>query len=276
MNVFRANSFLILCITVLWVFGSCATEVVPEYDGYVLDWYDNFSGREINRDIWRHAIGGGNWGNHEMQNYTTRPENSRVENGHLIIEAHHEWHGGWPYTSARMTTMGRREMLYGRIEVRAKLPEGIGSWPAIWMMPADRSGYGIGWPDSGEIDIMEHVGHDPGRVHFSIHTSLYNHPAGTHKTGDVLLPDVSERFYTYGIEWTPDMIRWYIDDDDNTVFEYQNDHTDYRTWPFDKPFYLILNVAVGGDWAGSQGIDRESMPWQMKVDWVRVYRPADE
>jgi beta-glucanase (GH16 family) len=263
---------LLLCtLGVLFLLG-CQTNSAPKYSGYVLDWQDDFNKKEINKDIWRHAVGGGGFGNFEMQYYTNKPENSRTENGKLIIETRKEKMIGHPYTSAKLITKERKEMLYGRIEVRAKLPEGRGNWPAIWMLPVDSQGYGFSWPDSGEIDIMEHVGFDPGNVHFSIHTEAYNHKIGTHKTGIKKIPDATTEFHTYGIEWTPDFIRWYVDSDENTVFTFKNEKTDYKAWPFDKPFYLILNTAVGGTWGGRNGVDNEAFPYTMEIDYVRYYK----
>jgi beta-glucanase (GH16 family) len=253
--------------------ASCASMDVPGYDGYVLDWADEFKGKEIDRTIWRHAVGGGGFGNNELQYYTNEATNSRIEDGLLVIEARRERKVGWPYTSAKLETYQRKSILYGRVEVRARLPEGVGSWPAIWMLPEDNRSYGIGWPDSGEIDIVEHVGFDPGVVHFSIHTAAFNHKAGTQKTGIIAMPETTKDFHVYGIEWTPDFIRWYVDG--KTVHRFDNPGTGWQAWPFDKPYYLILNIACGGDWGGRQGIDNDSLPWRMEVDWVRVYRLKD-
>ncbi|MBU0955488.1 MAG: glycoside hydrolase family 16 protein [Spirochaetes bacterium] len=264
---------LISMAAILLSVSSCSSEPVRQYDGYVLDWADDFNGRALDKTIWRHAVGGGGYGNNELQFYTNAPENSRVENGILIIEARREKKAGYPYTSAKLQTLQRKVIQYGRVEVKAKLPVGVGSWPAIWMLPEDGSAYGVGWPDSGEIDIMEHVGYEQGKVHFTVHTSSFNHKAGTHKTGTVQLDDAAEEFHVYGMEWTPDQIRCYVDD--QTTFVYDNPGTGWQAWPFDKPFYLILNIACGGDWGGLRGIDNDSFPWRMEVDWVRVYRRAE-
>ncbi len=249
---------------------ACAGLPPAQYEGYVLDWQDEFNGRTINKDYWRHAVGGGGYGNNELQYYTNAETNARVEKGLLILEARRERKAGWPYTSAKLQTLGRKSMLYGRVEVRAKLPRGVGSWPAIWMLPEDGSGYGVGWPDSGEIDLMEHVGYDQGTVHFTVHTAAYNHKIGTQRGASLRMPDASEAFHTYAMEWTPQYIRWSVDG--TTVFQFDNPCTGWQAWPFDKPFYLILNIACGGDWGGREGIDNDSLPWRMEVDWVRVYR----
>lgn len=263
--------FLPLLILALVILLSACSSPVPQSIGpYKLLWNDEFDGSAIKKENWSWAVGGGGFGNNEMQYYTNSPENSRIENGVLIIEALKKKKGGYPYTSAKLQTLGRKEMLYGKIEVRAKLPKGVGSWPAIWMLPVDGKGYGIGWPDSGEIDLMEHVGFDHGQVHFTVHTAAFNHKIGTHKSGTLTVSDASEAFHTYGIEWEPELIRFYLDE--QVAFEFNKTDDDWKKWPFDKTFYLILNLAVGGDWGGTEGIDQKSLPWRMEVDWVRVYQ----
>jgi len=264
-----AATNLIVLVFVLTISG-CVGDRPATYEGYTLDWQDEFKGKDIDKSVWQHAVGGGGFGNNELQFYTNKAENSRIENGILILEARRERMAGYPYTSAKLQTFQRKSLQYGRVEVRAKLPTGRGSWPAIWMLPENNTNYGIGWPDSGEIDIMEHVGFDQGNVHFTIHTAAFNHKAGTQKGGSIKLPDASEKFYVYGIEWTPQSIRWYVDD--RTTFVFENPQTGWQAWPFDKPFYLILNIACGGDWGGLRGIDNDSFPWRMEIDWVRVYR----
>ncbi len=264
----RIAPFLIAAL--LAILGACAKEAPNQYKGYALDWQDEFNGKAIKNEYWRHAVGGGGYGNNEMQYYTNAEANSRVEKGLLIIEARREKKAGWPYTSAKLQSLQRKSMLYGRVELRAKLPRGKGSWPAIWMLPEDSAGYGVGWPDSGEIDLMEHVGYEQGAVHFTVHTAAYNHKLGTQRGASLSIPDAAETFHVYGMEWTPSFIRFYVDG--QTVFQHDNPGTGWQAWPFDKPFYLILNIACGGDWGGREGIDNESLPWRMEVDWVRVYR----
>lgn len=261
---------LIVAFTLL----ACAPADKPTvYEGYALDWADEFKGKAIDSSIWRFVVGGGGYGNNELQFYTNEAQNARVEKGVLILEAHRERKAGWPYTSAKLETRERKSMLYGRIDARAKLPGGRGSWPAIWMLPEDPKAYGLGWPDSGEIDIMEHVGYEPGVVHFTVHTGAYNHRLGTQRGHAEAIPTALEQFHVYGVEWTPDFIRWFVDG--RQVFEYLNEGTGWAAWPFDTPYYLILNIACGGDWGGSRGIDNESLPWRMEVDWVRAYRRSE-
>jgi beta-glucanase (GH16 family) len=171
------------------------------------------------------------------------------------------------YTSARLVTKGKGDWKYGRMEIRAKIPDGTGTWPAIWMLSSITP---MNWPDDGEIDIMEHVGFDPGQIHATIHCKKYNHTIGTQKTAIISVPDFATAFHTYTMEWTADSIGMYIDQ--KKYFSFANEHSDYNAWPFDQPMHLILNVAVGGDWGGKKGIDNSIFPKQMIVDYVRVYQ----
>lgn len=217
---------------------------------------------------WGYDIGGSGWGNNELQYYTNNISNARVENGKLIITAKPESMGGRDYTSARLVTKNKGDFLYGRIEVSAKLPGGKGTWPAIWMLPTDWS-YGD-WPKSGEIDIMEHVGYDPTRVHITVHTESYNHTLGTQRGNNRLVPTALTDFHKYRVDWTPYAVRGYIDND--LVFTFINEGKGSAAWPFDKRFHLLLNIAVGGNWGGAQGMDPASFPASMEVDYVRVYK----
>jgi len=237
-----------------------------------LVWSDEFDYQGYpDPNKWGYDIGAGGWGNQELQYYTNRLENARVENGRLIIEARKENYGGAQYTSARLKTRYKGDWLYGRIEVRAKLPGGTGTWPAIWMLPTDNV-YG-GWPNSGEIDIMECVGYDPWRVYFTIHTAAYNHMLGTQKGSSTSLNDPQNNFYTYTLEWYPDRLDFYVDN--VKYFTFYKEKDDYTVWPFDQRFYLILNIAVGGTWGGAQGVDPNVFPQRMEVEYVRVYQLVD-
>ncbi len=212
--------------------------------------------------------------NTELQYYTTaRAENARVEGGALHITACADSaviDGEMrPVTSASLITRGKHEWKYGYVEVRAKLPEGLGTWPAIWMMPADRS-YGK-WPTCGEIDIMENVGYMPDKIHFSAHCESYNHVKNTQKTHVIEVPDVQKGFHTYALRWTPDSLTWYMDGVSQYTVEREADAT-YREWPFDKPFYIILNFAFGGAWGGNQGVDMSALPLEFVIDYVRVFQ----
>ncbi len=214
---------------------------------------------------WGYDLGDHGWGNNELQNYTNSLNNAWVQDGKLFLKA---IKSGSSWTSARLVTRHKRDFLYGRIEVRAKLPTGRGTWPAIWMLPTDWE-YG-GWPDSGEIDIMEHVGYDPGVVHGTVHTKSYNHRIGTQVGSSMEVPEFNTAFHTYAIEWDPDEIKFFIDQEN--YFSFANDQAgNYATWPFDKRFHLILNIAIGGDWGGAQGIDPDLTGAVMEIDYVRVY-----
>ena len=237
-----------------------------------LVWADEFDYTGLPDDTkWSCEVGGGGWGNNELEYYTDkRLENARVADGVLTIEARKEPFGGRQYTSARMVSRQKGDWLYGRIEVRAKLPSGRGTWPAIWMMPTE-SAYG-GWPNSGEIDIMEHVGYNPNVVHATIHTDYYNGAEGTQQGSSLTVPDAFTAFHVYAVEWTPAKLEFYID---NTKYFTYYSTTDYRSWPFNKQFYLIMNIAVGGNWGGAQGVDDAVFPARMEIDYVRVYQSAE-
>jgi len=230
-------------------------------------WSDEFeySGAPDNSK-WSYDLGGGGWGNNELQYYTSRLENVSVQNGKLRINTIKENYGGLAYTSARLVTKYKGDWLYGRIEINAKVPEGRGTWAAIWMLPTDWA-YG-GWPNSGEIDIMEFVGYDPGTVYGTIHTEAY-HGAdgrGTH----IDIADASSAFHTYAIEWDEDTI--HILADDQIYYSYPDYGTGSDRWPFNKRFHLLLNIAVGGNWGGAQGVDTTIFPQSMEIDYVRVYQ----
>ncbi len=236
---------------------------------YHLVWSDEFE-YEGSPDAskWNYDIGGHGWGNNELQYYTSRLNNVRVGDGVLTIEAKLENYSGLKYTSTRIISKNKGDWLYARIEVKAKLPSGRGTWPAIWMLPTDWE-YGD-WPRSGEIDIMEHVGYDQGNVHGTVHTEAYNHSIGTQVGDQLYIGDCSDEFHVYRIEWTPDIIDFYIDE--NKYFTFLNSGGDYTKWPFDKRFHLLMNIAVGGSWGGVQGVDDSIFPQKMEIDYVRVYR----
>lgn len=223
---------------------------------------------------WSYQIGDGcpdlcGWGNNELEYYTdSRKENARVQNGFLIIEAHKEKIESRDYSSAKLITKGKGDWTYGRIAIRAKLTKGKGVWPAIWMLPSDNT-YGH-WPRTGEIDIMEFVGYIPDTIYGSIHTQSFNHILGTQTTSGVYDATVSQDFHEYAIQWDEKSITFYFDNKPYQRFE--NNGSGVDAWPFDKPFHLILNVAVGGNWGGKMGVDENIWPQKMLVDWVRVYQ----
>lgn len=257
---------------ILLVLVSCQPE---GRKGWKLVWQDEFdkAGRPDPRK-WSIVEKRPKWVNSEDQAYLDRPENVRVEKGNLVIEARKDGYQGFAYTSARLDTFFGGNWTYGRIEVRARLPAGTGTWPAIFMLPTQALNGAMGWPISGEIDIMEHVGWDPDVIHASIHCADYNHPAGTQKTVRKTIPDLYADFHLYAIEWFPDRIDFFVDDEKYMTF--MNEDTGYEAWPFYRDFYLILNMAIGGTWGGMQGIDDSIFPVQMLVDYVRVYKKVPE
>ena len=209
------------------------------------------------------------WGNNELQFYTAkRSENARVENGKLLIEARREaWSDNRQYTSARLVSKRKGDWTYGRMEARIKCPSGRGVWPAFWMLPTDWK-YG-GWPHSGEIDIMEHVGFKPDTVYATAHSAAFTNNKGTSNTRAFYLPDTEKNFHIYAVEWRPDRMDFFVDDVRyNTVL---NPKKTAEEWPFDQRFHVILNLAVGGNWGGQKGVDESIWPRQMEVDYVRVY-----
>ena len=208
--------------------------------------------------------------NHEQQFYTdNRRENARVEDGKLILEARKEPMGGGQFTSASVISRGHAAWTYGRIEVKAKLPAARGTWPAIWLLPNDIST--VPWPRCGEIDLMEHVGHDPGRVHGTLHCEAFNHVKHTQRGAIQSVPTASSEFHLYAMDWSAERIVMQIDGASYATFERKPGDTPAE-WPFNKPFYLILNLAIGGGWGGQQGVDDSAFPQRMEVDYVRVYQ----
>lgn len=210
--------------------------------------------------------------NGEKQYYTKdRPENARVENGLLVLEARRDNWNEKPITSASLRTKGKRSFLYGRIAVRAKIPTGRGTWPAIWTLGENISQ--AGWPASGEIDILENVGFDPRRIHANIHCKAYNHMKQTGK-GRVITADAPwSRFHEYAVEWYEDRLEFFFDD--TRYFVYRKESDDPAVWPFAQPHYLILNLAIGGGWGGQKGIDETLFPHRFEIDYVRYYQAVD-
>lgn len=236
---------------------------------------DDFTqGSALDGNKWQIITGDGcpglcGFGNNEKQTYTDKSQNLRIEDGILTIQAHAADKKGDKFTSAKIITRFKQYFLYGKISVKARLPKGVGTWPAIWMLP-DENKYG-GWPGSGEIDIMEHVGFDAGVIHGTIHTKSYNHKIGTHKGKQQQVADADRAFHIYSLNWTPDKLEWFIDDKLYYSIERQEKDT-ADEWPFDHPYHLILNLAVGGDWGGSKGIDVNAFPTQFEIDWVKVWQ----
>ncbi|SFD08203.1 Glycosyl hydrolases family 16 [Chitinophaga sp. CF118] len=250
---------------------------VPVDKGWTFEttpvWADEFNYTGLpNSTKWGYDIGGSGWGNNELEYYTNSIDNAGVANGLLTITAKKEIKEGRNYTSARLVTTNKGDFLYGRIEVKAKLPAGKGTWPAIWMLPTDWA-YGD-WPKSGEVDIMEHVGYDQDVIHISTHTEAYYFKINTQKTSTKKIVNATTDFHVYRMDWTPYALRGYIDD--QLIFQFANEGKGYTVWPFDKRFHLLLNLAVGGDWGGANGVDDTIFPAAMQVDYVRVYKMIDK
>jgi beta-glucanase (GH16 family) len=216
---------------------------------------------------WTYDLGAGGWGNQELEDYTNSLNNVYVSNGLLHITALSQPIGNALYTSARMVSKNAGSLLYGRIEVSAKLPASPkGAWPAIWMLP-NTYAYG-NWPNSGEIDIMEQVSFDPLNVHFSLHNSV-NYGANSH-TETTNIPTDTSAFHKYRVDWTPYAVRGYYDD--VQIFSFVNPGTGSNQWPFDQPFHLLMNIAIGGTWGGSQGVAGNVCPATMLVQYVHFYK----
>ncbi len=236
--------------------------------GWVLDWSDEFDGKALDHAKWVEEFGGHGFGNNELQFYTARPENVRVEGGNLVIEARREAWEGRHYTSARIKTAGLFERTHGRYEARIRIPRGQGIWPAFWLLGADCKT--TGWPRCGEIDIMENIGKEPDTVHGTLHGPGFS---GEHAFGAPSRIDtgaVADGFHLFAVEWEPREIRWYRD---GILYHTARPSLVKGEWVYGHPFFVILNLAVGGDWPGNPD-DTTSFPQRMLVDYVRVYRRA--
>lgn len=246
----------------------------PGYWGRAtLVWSDEFDGNSLSKANWKFETGQNGWGNNELQNYVAN-DNVEVSDGTLKIIAMKVGDGQsvGDYTSTRLNS--KKSFVYGRMEIRAKLPEarGNGLWPALWMLGDNIST--VGWPACGEIDIMEYVSYDPNTVHFTIHSTANNHVDGTEaSSGPVELESAEEDFHNYGMLWSEEYMKFYIDDIENIIFTFRRPK-DYNesNWPFSKPFYFLMNIAVGGNWGGKEGVDDTIFPSTMEIDYVRVYQ----
>lgn len=252
----RGGSHFLTALVLFWFVPATAQTLV---------WSDEFDYFGTPDPARWHMDVGDNWPNGEVQRYTNRLENARVEGGELIIEARKDGPAEKPYTSARVVS--EAHWLYGKIEIRAKMPGGQGTWPAIWMLPKEMS-YGQSyWPDNGEIDIAEHIGREPDSLYTSLHTKNLNWMHGTGVTQIINLPTAISDYHVYGLEWTPDYM--IISIDGVAVNTFVNPKTNWGDWPFDKSFFLILNLALGGGFAGD--LDETVLPRQLRIDYVRVY-----
>jgi beta-glucanase (GH16 family) len=230
-----------------------------------LVWEENFDGKALNESVWNYELGDGcpnicGWGNNERQVYTKT--NHQIKDGKLVINVKKD---GDSYTSTRITTQGKQEFKYGYMEARAKIPTGQGIWPAFWMLGSNIKQ--VGWPMAGEIDILEYVGKEPDMVFTSLHTKdSHGNTVNSKKTK---FENIEEGFHTYGINWTKDKIEFFVDD--VSVYTFAPKDKPVEVWPFDQPFYFIINVAVGGNFGGPE-VDNSIFPQEFIVDYVRVYK----
>lgn len=274
---FKISSTLLLTLLFISSCGKTSTnteEQASDQNEWQLVWSDEFDAEELDQEKWSYQIGTGEeqgltgWGNNELQFYTDHKENVFLEDGQLHIMALHEDYEGMEYTSGRILTRDKGDWKYGKIEVRAKLPQGQGIWPAIWMLPTENV-YG-GWPKSGEIDIMEMVGHEPETIHGTIHYGP-DWPDNEYTGTPFSLNEgiFADDFHTFTIEWKEDQIKWFVDG--NEFFSVTPDDLEPHPYPFNEEFHLILNLAVGGNWPGNPDETTE-LPQSMVVDYVRVYQ----
>lgn len=273
-STIRQFRLTVIFITFSIIWSACApvkptplpTAIVPP-DGWQLLWHDEFDGLVIDTANWTYDLGGGGWGNGEMEIYTNAPENARVENGLLIIEARKETNenGGFKFTSARLKTQGLQTFQFGRIEARIKVPAGKGLWPAFWMLGENFPV--VGWPDCGEIDIMEYVGREPDLIIGTMHGPGYSGAVGLSKWNRQSF-NIADDFHTYAIEWDANQISWFFDGEKYST--YTREDVAPRQWVFDQPFFIILNLAIGGTLGGLVAPDTQ-FPAQYLVDYVRVY-----
>jgi len=268
----KAFSIIISVFALMLVASSHQVE-----DKWVLVWSDEFDGvadSAPDQTLWNYDIGGGGWGNNELQSYTSRTQNAFHDGeGHLVIRAIRENFRGQDgisrnYTSARLLTRGKFSIKFGRIEARLKVPFGQGIWPAFWMLGNDIQS--VGWPTCGEIDIMENIGREPSTVHSTLHGPGYS--GGSPLTSSITLPSgerFADDFHVFAVEWEADEIRFYLD---GNLYHTRkpSDIPAGQRWVFDHPFFMILNVAVGGNWPGNPD-DSTTFPQTMMVDYVRVY-----
>jgi beta-glucanase (GH16 family) len=269
------------CLFLSVAAGAQASPSLPNMGKWRLTWSDEFNGPNgsgVDSSKWVVEVGGKGWGNQELEYYTSRRENAHIQDGNLVIEARRENYTGADgvsrnYTSARLKTAGKFSQAYGRFEARIKLPVGQGMWAAFWMLGDDTEK--ARWPAGGEIDIMENIGKEPSIVHGSIHGPGFTGSGGIE--APYTLPAArrfANDFHVFAVEWEPSVIRFYVDDD-LYVTRSRSDLRPGWKWVFDHPFFLLLNVAVGGDWPGNPDA-ATVFPQTMLVDYVRVYQRSSE
>ncbi len=250
------NKFLII------LFISSLSVAQPK--GKKLVWEEQFNAKELDLNNWNVELGDGcpncGWGNNERQLYTN--ENQKLKNGFLVITAKKE---DEKYTSSRITTKGKKEFQYGYFEARAKLPVGAGIWPAFWMLGANIDK--VGWPKCGEIDILEYVGKEPHTVFTSLHTQ--DSHGNTINTKKTVIETIEQGFHLYAIDWNSDKIDFYVDN--QLVYRFQPDNKTEAVWPYNQPFYFLVNMAIGGNFGGP-AVDDSIFPQEFKIDYIKVYQ----
>lgn len=241
-------------------------QVVATKHNLVLE--DHFDGDKLNADLWSYNIGTGvnGWGNNELQYYTDRAENIKVEDGMLKITALKETYEGSAYTSAKIVSKAKFEQQYGRFEARIKLPWGQGLWPAFWLLGSNIDE--VSWPNCGEIDIMEYRGQEPTFVHGSVHGPGYSGANAVSKSYELSNDRFDTDFHVFGIEWDKDYINFYVDD---ALYKQITPDELTGDWVFDQAFYMLINLAVGGNFLGPPN-ENTVFPQTMYVDYVRVYK----
>ena len=263
---FISIQVFIILIFILYACNTSEIKTIETNNDYQLVWEDDFKDGLLDTSKWKYEIGYVR--NNEEQYYTKNLKNVRVENDHLILAAAKEEIQGYKYSSGSITTSTLVAWQYGKIEVKAKLPQGIGIWPAIWML--GENWQQVSWPKCGEIDIMEHVGFVRDSIYGTVHTEAYNHEIGTAVGKGVYVNQPYDEFHIYSVKWTPQKIDFLLD---NVVYHsFKNENKTAAEWPFDQKFHLKLNVAVGGSWGGAQGIDDNIFSQQMVVDYVKVFQ----
>ena len=272
------HKFLSIIVVMLFFVTSCNKEKnssdensQPQNENkeYQLVWSDDFEENIINEDNWTFEIWDAGRVNNEWQQYVENTDNYKLENGflHIIVtKTGANEKGG--YTSTRLVSKGKKEFKYGRLEFRAKMPKGVGTWPALWMLGANINE--VGWPECGEIDIMEYVGFQSDTTHTNVHTKYQSGTTDFHV--ETPLTTAEEDFHIYGLTWTSSKLEFYLDDPNNITNTYAPSVKTIDNWPFDQPFFMIMNFAVGGNWGGKKGVDDSIWPQEMVVDYVKVYQ----
>ena len=276
MQRLRLFPLIVLILVLSWIGSEHSRAQQPTTPpGYVLAWSDEFNGTDgslPDPKKWIIETGGGGWGNNELETYTNRTQNVHIQNENLVITSIKETFKGAdgitrPYTSARIKTAALFEQKYGRFEARIKIPQGQGMWPAFWMLGNDIGK--VGWPNCGEIDIMENIGKEPGMVHGTIHGPGYSGAQGPSASYSLPSGKFADDYHVFALEWEPAAIRFYVDDHLYAT-RTPADLPAGAKWVYDHPFFILLNVAVGGDWPGNP--DQTTVfPQTMQVDYVRVY-----